>query len=680
MIEDYTTYPRDLSWLSFNYRVLQEAMDESVPLYERLRFLGIYANNLDEFYRVRVASHTALAKLGKKTKAKYDLEPERMIQLINRTVDRHQQLFGKTFFQDLLPKLKENGIELVNETHAFNEEQMRFLDTYFSDVIKPLLRNGIVHLNDGEPFLLDNQLYLLAEMHDSVDSTLVLIRVPSSDTERFIVVPDDKRELFMFIDDLIRLCGKQLFVEGSIGQYWSIKITRDAELYLEDEFEGDIVQRIKKSLNKRSIGTPTRMLYDENMPEQLVSRLADAIGIEPSYLVPGGRYHNFNDLQKLPVGNRDELKYPEWAALRIPSLGPGDYFKKLKKRDRLLNFPYESYDHILEFIHQAANDPEVDHIFITLYRVAYGSKVSEGLISALRKGKRVTVFDEVKARFDEESNIYWGEKLRQEGAQVVFSFDRIKVHCKVLLVEKRGGERYAVISTGNFNEMTARFYADHSLMTANPKITKDLVRLKDFLADQEKFPNFKELLVAPYGLRSALERRIAKEIRNSLRGKPARIWLKLNSLEDVDMIERLYDASIAGVEVRLIIRGICCLVPGIPNQSDNIEVISIVDRYLEHSRMYIFENGGDHRVYLSSADWMRRNLSARVEVAVPVLDESIKQEVLEQFQLQWADGLKARVIDEDQTNPYRELDGSPEIGSQHLLYNRLKERHERNRP
>jgi polyphosphate kinase len=649
-------------------------MDERVPLFERLRFLGIYANNLDEFYRVRVASHTALARLGKKTKAKYDLEPEHMIELINETVDKHQRLFGRTFFKKLVPALKDKGIEFAKEDHAFTDSQLNYIRTYFSDVIKPFLKNGMVELTDTEPFLLDNQLYLCAELSNGTDSHLVLVRVPSNDTDRFILVPDKKKEIVIFLDDVIRLCGHELFPGREVLSYWSIKMTRDAELYLEDEFEGDIVERIRKSLGKRSIGAPTRMLFDENMPDHLVERLSKSIGIGKSFLVSGGRYHNLSDLQDLPFGDRPELRYPDRPPLRVPKLKPGEYFRKLKKRDVLLNFPYESYDHILEFLDEAATDPEVVHIFITLYRVAYGSKVSEGLIKALRNGKKVTVFDEVKARFDEESNIYWGKKLQQAGAQVVFSFDRIKVHSKVLLVELRSGERFAVVSTGNFNEKTARFYADHSLMTSNTKITKDLVRLKDFLADQEKFPNFKEILVAPYGLRVSLERRIAKEIRNSLRGKKARIWLKLNSLEDVDMIERLYDASIAGVEIRLIIRGICCLIPGVKNQSENIKVISIVDRYLEHSRMYIFENGGDTRVYLSSADWMRRNLSARVEVAVPVLDRKIKQELVDQFILQWNDGVKARIINQAQSNPYRKLKNAPTKGSQERLAQRLKDR------
>lgn len=651
---------------------MQEAMDKSVPLFERLRFLGIYSNNLDEFYRVRVAYHTALARLGKKTKAKYDLEPERMIRAINNEVDRQQRRFGQLFFKTLVPELEQNGIAIAREDYPFNNAQLKYLDTYFTEVVKPLLKNGKVKLDDEEPFLLDSQLYLCALVSDKDKQDLVLLRVPSNEIPRFISVPDNKKELVIFLDDLMRLFGQKLFKKGVVGGYWSIKVTRDAELYLEDEFEGDIVQRIEKSLGKRSIGLPTRMLYDESMPADLLTRMSKALGIKDSFLVPGGKYHNFNDLQDIPFEGTPDMRYEDRPALRDMELNPGSYFKKIKKTDRLLCFPYQSYDHILEFLDEAATDPDVEQIFITLYRVAYGSQISEGLIKALKNGKKVTVFDEVKARFDEESNIYWGQKLQKAGAKVVFSFDRIKVHSKVLLVQKKDGERYAIVSTGNFNEKTAMFYADHSLMTANPKITKDLVRLETFLADQEKFPHFQELLVAPHGLRVELERNIAKEIRNSLRGKKARIWLKLNSLEDVDMIERLYDASIAGVEIHLIIRGICCLIPGIEHQSKNIKVISIVDRYLEHSRIYIFENGGNQKVYLSSADWMRRNLRSRVEVAIPVLDINHKMELIEQFKLQWRDGVKARIVNKQQNNRYRRLRNVPNVGSQELLYQRIK--------
>lgn len=671
LIEEYSTYPRDLSWLSFNYRVLQEAMDESVPLFERLRFLAIYANNLEEFYRVRMAHHSALARLGKKTKAKYDLEPERMIRLINDTVNQQQREFDSVFFHELIPALKERKIEFADENFRFTKRQLKYLDTYFADIVKPLLNNSIVDLSDGDAFLLDKYVYLCVALETKKEPELHLIRMPVVGKDRMINLPAHSKEVVIFFDDIVRLFITRLFKRRTVIGCWAIKISRDAELYLEDEFEGNIVEKIKKSVLKRQIGLPTRMMYDSSMPVDIVEQLSSAIGLETSFTVPGSRYQNFYDLLDIPFKKRAALEYKKWPPVRHPKLLKGKYFKSMKRRNFLLSFPYHSYDHILELLNEAAEDPSVESIFITLYRVAHGSKVSQALIRALKNGKQVTVFDEVKARFDEETNIYYGEKLKKAGAEVVFSFDRIKVHCKVLLIEKKNGSRYAALSTGNFNEKTAKLYCDHSLLTSDPIITKDLVKLKRFLAEQEKFPNFKKLLVAPNGLRSALETRIAREIRIAARGGKGRIWLKLNSLEDVDLIERLYDASNAGVEIKLIIRGICCLIPGIKGQSENIKIVSIVDRYLEHSRVYIFGNNGDPRIYISSADIMRRNLNGRVEVAVPVELPKHKKELQDQFRLQWNDGTKARRINLGQTNNYRKLFGSDHIGSQQKLYERI---------
>ena len=646
-------------------------MDETVPLFERLRFLGIYANNLEEFYRIRVAHHTALARLGTKTKAKYDLEPERMIRLINDTVHQQQREFDSIFFHEIIPALRERNIEFADEHYRFTKRQLKYLSTYYADVVHPLLKNAIVDVSGGEPFLLDKFVYLCVAFDTRPLAQMKLIRLPLDEHDRMINVPADGKEVIMFLEDLIRLFLDRLFKKKAVIGCWSIKISRDAELYLEEEFEGSIVDKIKKSLAKRSIGAPTRMMYDSSMPEELAQQLTYSIGLTEMFIVPGSKYQNFYDLMDIPFRKRPWLEYRKWPPVRHGKLEKGNYFRSLKRRNFLLSFPYHSYDHILELIHEAAEDPEVEHIFITLYRVAHGSKVSEGLIRALKKGKRVTVFDEVKARFDEETNIYYGEKLQKAGAEVVFSFERIKVHCKVLLIEKKNGERYAAISTGNFNEKTAKLYCDHSLLTSDPVITKDLIKLKRFLAEQEQFPRFKKLLVAPYGMRVAIERRIAKEIRIASRGGNGRIWMKLNSLEDVDMIERLYDASNAGVEVRLIVRGICCLIPGIKGQSENIKVISIVDRYLEHSRYFIFGNGGDQRIYISSGDLMRRNLDNRVEVAVPIDLPKHQKEIVDQFKLQWNDGTKARRINFGQTNNYRKLIEGEPIGSQQKLYERI---------
>jgi polyphosphate kinase len=491
---------------------------------------------------------------------------------------------------------------------------------------------------------------------------------------RFFILPSKAGTTeVIFIDDVIRTCLADVFAGHIVLGCHAIKLSRDAELYLDEEFGGNVKEKVRKSLRKRRTGVPSRFLYDNAMPRTTLRALRTLLGLGKQDIVTGGRYHNFSDLMKLPVKGYPELRDKPWPAIDHPAFTQGsNTFRTIASGDRLLHFPYHDFGAVVRWLEQAAIDPAVQHISITLYRVANGSAVCNALLKALEHGKRVTAFVEVQARFDESSNLYWGEQLEQAGAKVLYSYEHLKVHCKLCLVERmeRGRiKRYAYLGTGNFNESTSRLYVDSALLTARESITREVEGVFMHLRDRRHRPGNEHLMVAPLTLRTRLEQLIDKEIELALSGRPAQILLKLNSVEDRAMIRKLYDASNAGVSIRLIVRGICCLVPGVKGMSENITVISIVDRYLEHTRAYVFGNDGKTLVYLSSADWMGRNLDRRVEVAFPVLDEALKQELLELLEIQWSDRVKARLIDVRQTNPYiLPVRGEPSIHAQAAAY------------
>ena len=650
---------RDLSWLAFNDRVMQEAEDARNPLLERMKFLAIYSSNLDEFYRVRVAALHGLARLGKVTRKALEVPPEKRIARINAMALGQQQRFGRLWRGTLLPALERKGILLRDERHL-TPQQRAFVDAYCARMVLPKLFTAAVREGNA-PFLEDRKLYFVCRVAPKARAhgkdRLLLVNIPSDVLGRFIALPSrPKRAELMLIDDAVRTCLPQLFEGHRVIECHAVKLSRDAELYLDEEFAGSVKEKVRKSLRKRLTGVPSRLLYDGRMPKQTLRALRSLLNLGKDDLVQGGRYHHFSDLFSMPVKGRPELRDAPWPPLPHPALRKGNAFTAVDKGDVLLHFPYHDFNLVPDWLLRAAKDPAVTRIRITLYRVATESSVCEALLEALRRGKQVEAFVEVQARFDEGHNLKWGERLEQAGATVHYGYEGIKVHCKLLVIDrvvKGRTKRYAYLGTGNFNERTARIYADSALITSNTAITDEAAQVFAYLADRRKLPRLRHLLVAPFSLRDGLEAMIDMEIANAELGKPAGITLKLNSLEDRALISKLYDASRAGVPVRLIIRGICCLAPGVPGLSDRIEAISIVDRYLEHTRAYVFANGGAPRVYLASADWMGRNLDRRVEVAFPLLDPKLKDEMLRLLELQWSDTTKARVIDPKHRNAYR---------------------------
>lgn len=679
---------RELSWLSFNGRVLQEAEDPRVPLLERLKFLAIYSSNLDEFFRVRVAMLRALLRLKKKKIDQLDFAPVRLLKQIHRMVSAQQERFGAIFRQQILPGLEDHGIHLVDE-RQLDARQQRFLQAYFNETIRPRLHPTLlVDSAEEVPFLKNRALYLVTELwpRDDRESRFViephygLVEVPSPPLPRFVELPSPEGEHHvLFLDDAIRAHLADLFPTYEVGPAYAVKLSRDAELYLEDEFSGNLVEMIKKSLRKRETGIPTRFLYDLRTPYGVVRFLKQCFQLEDEDMIQGGRYHNFNDFFSFPGFGKDELGFEPMPPLAHPVLAQAtSFFDTLAEQDRLLHFPYQRYDYVIDFLHEAATDPQVEEVWVTLYRVASDSAVNQELIRAAEAGKQVTAFVELKARFDEATNVVWAERMEAAGVRVLYSMPKLKVHAKIALVARREESdlrHYAFLSTGNFNEKTARVYTDFGLFTADARLADEVRRVFGFLLERtpDEVQPFEHLLVAPFDMRERFYALIEREMAHAAAGRTARMTLKMNSLEDPEIIAKLYEASQAGVEIRLLVRGICCLVPGIADLSENITITSIVDRFLEHPRVYLFHNDGDAVCYLASADWMTRNLSRRVEVAFPLYDPHIFQQIQLYLGLQLTDNTKARYLDAHQQNQYvpRPPD-APEIRAQYDTYRLLE--------
>lgn len=672
-------FDRELSWLSFNYRVLQEAKDPRVPLIERLKFLAIYSSNLDEFYRVRVASVRSLKSLKKKSKKTLKFSPKKLLAEINRRVDLQQQEFGLIFREHILPGLEEAKVSITNEDKV-NEEQKRFIRDYFVDEILPVLRSDVVEEMPQTPFLENNRIYLFIRLEatGALPAQHVLLALPTDKHSRFLVIPDDTHHTVILLDDVVRLCTDLIFPERKVESCYAVKMSRDAELYVEDEFTGDLVAKIRQSLSNRLTGLPARFLLDERMPIHQQEYLQRLLNLSGGDLVMGGKYHNFSDYFGFPVPDKEGLTYPAQPPLPHAGLDQfASFFEAMQQRDFVLHFPYQSYDYVTRLIEEAAQDAAVTTIRITLYRVASDSQVAKALIMAAKNGKTVEVFDEIKARFDERSNLFWGSELSQAGAKVRYSYPDLKVHSKICLITRNEDgkkKQYAYLGTGNFNEKTSRIYCDHALLTTDSAVCKDLVSVFAFLMDFKLAPKFKSLLVAPFQMRETFERLINREIEHAKQGEKGQIIAKMNSLEDEGMVEKLYEASQAGVEIKLIIRGICRLVPGVPGLSDNIQIISIIDRYLEHARIYQFYNKGADEMYIASADWMHRNLSRRIEVGFPVSDPKLRKEIRDIVELQLQDNTKSRWIDAEQNNAYIDREGE-KVQAQHATYTKLKETH-----
>ena len=688
----YTFEDRELSWLSFNERVLQEARDRTVPIYERLFFLGIFSSNLDEFYRVRVASLRSLLRLKEKAAGKLDFNPHRLLGQIRHRVVSMQEEFGRTL-AGILQELEDLSVAAVR-TDALNSEQAARLREYFDGEVRPHLTPVMLTSHAAGLFLRDRGLYLVVELWPLADASdaaasdaaavdgraepeYALVEVPSPPLPRFVTLPSEEGgpTIILFLDDVIRMNLPRLFDEYEVGDAYAVKLSRDAELYLDeddltDEFARGMAKLIRKSLSKRETGLPCRFLYDRQTPFALLERLKNRLGLDSADLVIGGRYHNLNDLMGFPRLGAADLSYEPMPPLPHPELeGVGSLLAAVAAQDHIVHVPYQKFDYVTRFLEEAAADPAVEAVWITLYRVAKDSAVVDALIRAAEAGKNVTAFVEAKARFDEARNLESADRMEAAGVNVLHSMPKLKVHAKVALVERRepvggtdaagrqGAERlYAYLGTGNFNERTAAVYSDVGLFTADSRLTEEVRRVFNMLAalveGENAGPDFEHLLVAPHAMRRRFYELIDAEIEHASKGDEAWMLLKMNSLEDPKMIQRLYQASQAGVRIRIVVRGICCLVPGVEGQSENIEVTSILDRCLEHARFYAFANGGQPLLYLASADWMRRNLSRRVEVGFPIYEARIRAELFELFDLQIRDNRKARIIDREQRNDY----------------------------
>lgn len=670
---------RDLNWLSFNERVLQEAQDPTTPLYERLKFLAIFSMNLDEYFRVRVSQLRQMKRVEKSIRKRLALKPNKTVKEILGEVRKQQERFGKIYREEIIPELEKKSIFLVHR-EDYTKDQEEFARKYF-EKIKSEVKTTIVDYEEkGDLFLKNNQLYFMVTF--AGENNFGVINIPTDDYGRFLIFPGETGKYkITFLDDIVKVSIPGLFPGKEIEGIFQIKLSRDAELYIDDEVDGLLAEKIYESLQQRTDGQPTRMLYDAGMPIEDQKVLRKTLKLGKIDMMPGGKYHNFSDFFSFPdPSNNPNLHYEEMPPIKHSVLEyTKDYFEVISAKDQSVHFPYMSFNYVERFLQQAARDEKVKEIKISIYRIADESVVTSALLTALKNGKKVTVFIEAKARFDEKNNIDWGRKFEDEGARVIYSYPKIKVHSKILLVnrEEEGNLKgYAYIGTGNFNSKTAEIYCDHALFTAHEKITSELSRIFQVLEGELIIPRAKHLLISPFSTRKAFTDMINREITNAKMGKKAGITAKMNSLEDKEIIELLYDASEAGVKIRLLVRGFTCLLPGVKDLSENIYMTSIVDRYLEHGRMYLFENGGKEELYFGSADWMTRNLDRRIEVIAPVYDEDIAAEFKEILQIQLNDNVKARIQEPTEKNEFvQPKPGEKPVRSQYEIYNYLKQKH-----
>ncbi|HPT15193.1 MAG TPA: polyphosphate kinase 1 [Bacteroidales bacterium] len=670
---------RELSWLQFNARVLQESIDPDTPLLEKIKFLGIYSNNLDEFFRIRVATLNRMTGVNKKLYGDVSINPRKTLKEIN-LVDKQKQVEFQGIFRSIVHDLAKNNVFIVNEKEL-TKEQGEFVSAYFQENVRSKLF-PIMLGNLRKATLDDRSLYLavVLQVRNNADrERYALIEVPVGPLPRFLRLPDQEdKKYIILLDDIIRYCLDDIFsVFGfNVFRAYAIKFTRDAELDIDSDISKSFLEIMSESLKQRDVGSPVRFTYDRHMPEKLLSMVLALLQItKRDTVLPSGRYHNFRDFMHFPHLEIPGATFEKWPPLPHPALsGKESIFARIRKTDIMVQYPYQSFHHIIDLLREASIDPQVRAIKMTLYRVASSSNVVNALINAARNGKEVTVFLEVQARFDEEANIFWAEKMQEEGVRVIQSIPGFKVHAKLLLIRRHEIDEknvyYAGISTGNFNETTAKIYADSTLFTANKEIASEVNSVFHLFDSKYSIPRFKHLVVAPFAMRNFFIRLINNEIRIAKKGREAWIILKLNSLADEKIVRKLYEASQSGVKIKLIIRGICVLIPGVPGLSDNIEAISIVDRYLEHSRVFVFCDGGDNKYFISSADWMVRNFDNRIETACPVYDKTLQQELMKMLQIQWSDNSKARYLGEKNTNEYREREtGELKIQSQLETYN-----------
>ncbi len=670
---------RELSWLSFNARVLQEASDPTVPLVERMKFLGIFSNNMDEFFKVRVATIKRMIDLKIDSKKMLGEKPKKLMHQVQNKVMGLQSK-SQEVYQEILVELEHENIYIVDETQL-SPEQQEFVVSYFHDkmlsAISPILCSNV----DRFPYLEDRAIYLATKLtRANKNIEYAIVDIPTSVLPRFIQLPaiGDKKYIIL-LDDIIRFNIREVFAIFKYEKYetYTIKLTRDAELDIDNDLTKSFLEKISKGVTRRRSGQPVRFVYDQDIPKDLLKYLMKELELTDSdNLIPSGRYHNFKDFMNFPnVGGRD-LEYAYAPPLDHPQIRTGkSILKAIDNQDILLHFPYQKFSNYINLLREAAIDPDVTKIKITLYRVSRNSQVISSLMNAVQNGKEVTVVIELQARFDENNNIYWARRLEEIGAKVMFGIPSLKIHSKLTLITRKMGNRlrqYSVIGTGNFHEGNAMAYTDVCLLTSDQRIGREVEKIFDYFENPFRYPVFNHLLVSPQFMRRKIYALIDEEIKNATAGREAWIMIKINNLVDPDVIRKLYHASQAGVTIKIVVRGICSLIPGVPGMSENIEAVSIVGRYLEHSRIFIFCSSGNEKYYISSADWMSRNLNARIEVAAPVYDAKLQKELKFMIEAQLSDNVKARIINAEQDNRYKR-DNNPPLQSQAFLYEHYKQ-------
>lgn len=677
-LDDDLFIPKELSWLAFNARLLQEADDPTVPLIERLKFLGIYSSNLDEFYRVRVATLRRLARLGRKSRGLIRHDPAVVLEQVTAE-SRRQHVRYNALYEKLLLELGEHGIHVIDQTEL-DARQADFVAGYFRERVRHRMHPIMLDRNTELPSLQDRSIYLAVRLSEAAGlraPLFALAELPTDVLPRFVVLPPRGEDRYViYLDDVVRANLAEIFAvfPHDVHEAWMVKFSRDADLDLADDIQDSYLVRITRSLKKRGQGSTVRFVHDASIPDELLDVLLDKMHIpRDDSLMAGARYHNRSDLVAFPSLGTPDLGYPPAEPIPHPDLAPrGSAFTAIAARDVLLHFPYHPFDHVLDLLREAALDPKVQSIQIALYRVAKHSAVVNALINALRNGKDVTVVMELQARFDEEANLLWTERLREEGARVYVDVPGLKVHAKTCLitrVERRHVRHYALIGTGNYNEDTARVFSDLMLMTADPELTAEVAKVFDLIRRPYQATDFRHLMVSPYNTRGEVLRRLEREIALGPRG---RLDVKLNNLCDDLMVAKLYEAARAGVRIRLLVRGMFSLRAGLPGISEGIDAAAVIDRYLEHSRVLIFGNDGDPEVWIGSADWLPRNFEKRIEVMTPVRDPRLRDRLLALFELHAADTAKSRVLDADLANAYRAAAGPP-VRAQAATYGLLRE-------
>jgi polyphosphate kinase len=672
---------RELSWLSFNERVLQEAADTHVPLLERLKFLGIYSSNLDEFFRVRVATLKRLAFIGLNSGKSVTQKAQKTLVEIQHKVLSQSERFN-AIYEQLRRELEKAGISMVNESRL-NANQAAFVRNYYENNVRPALVPIMLNQIKNFPYLKDKSIYLAVKAMDKTSKKGVqyaLVEIPTNQLPRFVQIPaSGKKQSIILLDDIIRFNLDKLFgyFQFSSLEAYTIKLTRDAELDIENDLSHSFMEKISKSVKARQKGNPVRLVYDREIPSDLLRLITKKLKmVKLDNLIPGGRYHNFKDFMDFPAIGEEHLRYPALKPLEHPALQNNkSVIDSIRSGDLLLHYPYQKFDHFIDLLREAAIDPNVKTIQITLYRLAKKSKVANALINAAQNGKEVKAVVELQARFDEEANIKWARVMAENGIQVTHGVPGLKVHSKLCLItrqEKNKLARYAMISTGNLNEDSAKYYCDTALFTCDSRITKEVEQMFEFMDKNYKVHTYKHLVLSPHKTRKKFIHLIEQEIEFAKKKKPCGIFLKMNSLVDEEMIHKLYEAARAGVPVRLIIRGICRLMNSESPYSNKIEAISIVDRLLEHSRIFIFENGGQPLYFLSSADWMSRNLDYRIELSCPIYDKAAQQQLRDYLEIQWKDNVKARKLDSVQDNQYKKSNLPGRVRAQESIYEYIR--------